>query len=246
MDINNIFENIDFKIKPNQDYRKEYLFRAKKSIYKIFNKERNFLFSNLIIKKEENSDTILKKELLKIEGMSTFAIGYIINKICQKLKSDENYINIGVWKGFSLIAGMINTNCSVYGVDNFSEFGGPKDELIKNFDSLKNSKKHYFYDCDYRDFFKSYEKLNKSIDFYYYDGEHSYTNHFENLIIAKNFFKKGTIILVDDINFEPVESGTKDFLSKYENEFKVLKEIKTSNNHGHPSYWNGLMIFKKK
>ena len=55
--------------------------------------------------------------------------------------NNENYINIGVWKGFSLIAGMINTNCSVYGVDNFSEFNGPRNELIKNFDLLKNDKK---------------------------------------------------------------------------------------------------------
>ena len=46
--------------------------------------------------------------------------------------------------------------------------------------------------------FKSYEKFKKSIDFYYYDGEHSYKNHFENLILAKEFFRSGTIILVED------------------------------------------------
>ena len=84
MNINDIFENIDFKIKPNQDYRKEYIFRAKKLIYKIFNKEKNFIFSNLIIKNKKKSDLILKKELLKIDSMSTFAIGYVINKICQE------------------------------------------------------------------------------------------------------------------------------------------------------------------
>jgi len=141
---------------------------------------------------------------------------------------------------------MINTHCSVYGVDNFSEFNGPRNELIKNFDLLKNDKKHFFYDCDYKDFFKSYEKFKKSIDFYYYDGEHSYKNHFENLILAKEFFRSGTIILVDDINFNQVEAGTKDFLSKYKNEYEILKEIKTSNNNCHPSYWNGLMLIKKK
>ena len=34
MNIDDIFENIDFKIKPNQNYRKEYIFRAKKLFYK--------------------------------------------------------------------------------------------------------------------------------------------------------------------------------------------------------------------
>ncbi len=246
MNVNEVFENIDFKVKPDQNYRKQYLFRLQKSFYKIFSKEKKFIFSNLIIKKKENSDNILKKELLKIDSMSTFAIGYIINKICQNLKNDENYVNIGVWKGFSLIAGMINSDCNIYGVDDFSQFGGPKEEFIKNFNPLKDEKKHFFYDCDYKEFFKLYEKMNKSISFYYYDGEHSYKNQFENLIIAKEFFKSGTIILVDDINFPKVESGTKDFINKYEKDYEILKEIKTSNLNCHPSYWNGLILFKKK
>jgi|TARA_B110001452_G_scaffold239876_1_gene221130 hypothetical protein len=246
MNINDIFENIDFKIKPNQDYRKEYIFRAKKLIYKIFNKEKNFIFSNLIIKNKKKSDLILKKELLKIDSMSTFAIGYVINKICQELNDNENYVNIGVWKGFSMIAGMLNTNCNVYGNDNFSQFDGPKKEFIRKFNSLKNEEKHFFYECDYKDFFKDFEKLKKSISFYYYDGEHTYKNQFENLIIAKEYFKSGTIILVDDINFQEVESGTKDFISKYPNEYKIIKDIKTANNHCHPSYWNGLFLFQKK
>ena len=246
MNINDIFENIDFKIKPNQDYRKEYIFRAKKLIYKIFNKEKNFIFSNLIIKNKKKSDLILKKELLKIDSMSTFAIGYVINKICQELNDNENYVNIGVWKGFSMIAGMLNTNCNVYGNDNFSQFDGPKKEFVRKFNSLKNEEKHFFYECDYKDFFKEFEKLKKSISFYYYDGEHSYKNQFENLIIAKEYFKSGTIILVDDINFQEVESGTKDFISKYPNEYKIIKDIKTANNHCHPSYWNGLFLFQKK
>ena len=144
MNVNEVFENIDFKVKPDQNYRKQYLFRLQKSFYKIFSKEKKFIFSNLIIKKKENSDNILKKELLKIDSMSTFAIGYIINKICQNLKNDENYVNIGVWKGFSLIAGMINSDCNIYGVDDFSQFGGPKEEFIKNFNPLKDEKKTFF------------------------------------------------------------------------------------------------------
>ena len=246
MNIDNIFENIDFKIKPNQNYRKEYIFRIKKIIYKILNKEKDFFFSNLIIKNKDKSDLILKKELMKIDSMSTYAIGHVINKICQKLNSDENYVNIGVWKGFSLIAGMLNTNCSVYGNDNFSQFDGPKEEFTKKFNLLKNEEKHFFYECDYKNFFIKYEKLNKPINFYYYDGEHSYKNQFENLVIAKDYFKSGTIILVDDINFQEVEAGTKDFISKYPNDYRILKDIKTANNHCHPSYWNGLFLFQKK
>ena len=44
MNIDDIFENIDFKIKPNQNYRKEYIFRAKKLFYRIINRDKEFFF----------------------------------------------------------------------------------------------------------------------------------------------------------------------------------------------------------
>ena len=66
---------------------------------------------------------------------------------------------------------------------------------------------------------------------------------YKNFDISKNH--KGSIVLIDDINFIDVEKGTKDFLNKTHSEYKVLKEIKTANNHCHPSFWNGIMILEK-
>ena len=95
-------------------------------------------------------------------------------------------------------------------------------------------------------FLKILKKKNEKVSFYYYDGEHSYKNQYENLEIANNFLDKGSIVLIDDINFLEVEKGTKDFLNKTNSKFKVLKEIKTANNHCHPSFWNGIMILEKQ
>jgi len=43
---------------------------------------------------------------------------------------------------------------------------------------------------------------------------------------------------------EQVEQATMDFISKYPNQFKILKQNKTKNLN-HPSFWNGNMIFQK-
>ena len=86
--INDIFESIKFKIYPDQDYRKKYLFRFLKRIYSLFGKEKLFLFNNLkVLNRKE--DIYLKKILLNIQSMSTYAIGHIINQICKNLKKDE-------------------------------------------------------------------------------------------------------------------------------------------------------------
>ena len=142
MNIENIFNDIKFKVSPKDDYRSSYRFRFIKSFYKIFKKEKNYVFDNCIINKEK-IDLDLRKELIKIDSMSTYAIGYLINRICKNLSKNQVYLNIGCWKGFSLVAGMINTKCKVIGVDNFSQFTGPKNDFIKNFENSKKSN-HFF------------------------------------------------------------------------------------------------------
>ena len=244
MDIENIFNKITFIIKPEDNYRNAYFFRFKKGLCKLIDLDRKFTFSNCILDKDvENIN--LKKALLKIDSMSTYAIGHLVNQICQRLTENQIYLNIGCWKGFTLISGMLGTSCKVIGVDNFSQFDGPKNIFYSNFEKYKNKKKHFFYDQDYKVFFKNFEKKNEKVSFYYYDGEHSYKNQYENLEIADNVLDKNSIVLIDDINFQEVEKGTKDFLNKTKSNYKVLKEIKTANNHCHPSFWNGIMILKK-
>ena len=83
MNIENIFDDIKFKVSPKDDYRSSYRFRFIKSIHKLLNKEKDYLFDNCVIKKEK-IDLDLRKELIKIDSMSTYAIGYLINRICKK------------------------------------------------------------------------------------------------------------------------------------------------------------------
>ena len=243
MNIEKIFNDLSFKIKPADDYRSSYKFRLVKTLYKAIRKEKDYVFDNCIIKKEK-IDLDLRKELIKIDSMSTYAIGYIINRICKSLSKNQLYLNIGCWKGFSLVAGMINTQCNVIGIDNFSQFNSPKDEFFQNFQRLKKSN-HFFFEQDYEKYFQSLDHTKDKFDFYFYDGEHSYDNQFKNLEIADNFLNVGSLVLIDDINFDEVYEGTLDFINKTKSKFRIIKEIKTANNHCHPSFWNGIMILKK-
>ena len=243
MKIENIFDDIRFKVSPSDDYRSSYKFRFIKSLYKIFKKEKNYVFDNCIINKER-IDLDLRKELIKIDSMSTYAIGYLINRICKNLSKNQVYLNIGCWKGFSLVAGMINTECKVIGVDNFFQLTGQKKDFLINFENSKK-KNHFFFEQDYEKYFESLDHTKDKFDFYFYDGEHSYNNQFKNLEIADKFLNIGSVVLIDDINFEEVYEGTLDFINKTKSNFKIIKEIKTANNHCHPSFWNGIMILKK-
>ena len=220
----------------------------KRSIkYQIYKKIRKNFFKNDLFNLNQDSFEELDKDYLKkikiikdYNHMSTPAIGVMFNKICRSLRKDQIFVNIGAYKGFSTISGMINTKCEVHSVDNFSEYDKPEKIMMQNFNLFKKEN-HYFHNQDYELFFKTWKK---KIDFYIYDAWHSYEQQSKNLEIANEFFSKDCLIYIDDYNDHEVQNGTKDFINKHPNKFTILKEIKTGFNM-HPTYWNGFILFKK-
>ncbi len=182
------------------------------------------------------------KELCGIPKMSTLAIGYIIDGVVSQMKENTCYLSIGVWNGFTFLSGMVNNPTKkCIGVDNFSEFGEPKEDFLARFHRYKSTC-HHFFEMDYEKYFTDVHK--DRIGFYIYDGEHSYENQLKGLKIAEPFFADECVVLIDDTNIPKVHRATTDFISQSRNRYKVLLDQKTAFN-AHPTYWNGLIIFQK-
>ncbi|WP_379969913.1 class I SAM-dependent methyltransferase [Ectobacillus sp. sgz5001026] len=180
--------------------------------------------------------------LCSIPKMSTFTIGTIINKIVSQMKENQYFVNVGVWHGFTFLSGVVNNpSKKCIGIDNFSEFGGPREEFLQRFHSY-NSKNHLFYEMDYIDYFSHIHK--GEIGFYIYDGEHSYENQLKGLQVAEPFFGEDCLIMIDDTNWEQVRKATFSFLSSSKNKYQVLADIPTYHD-SHPTYWNGIILLKK-
>jgi hypothetical protein len=113
-------------------------------------------------------------DLCQIPRMSTYAIGAMINKAVSLMSRDQCFVNVGVWNGFTFLAGLVgNSQKNCIGVDNFSEYGGPRGHFLEAFDRYKSAK-HRFYEMDYVEYF---EKIHTDpIGVYIYDGNHSYQN----------------------------------------------------------------------
>ena len=60
--------------------------------------------------------------------------------------------------GSSMCDLFVKMGCKVIGVDNFSQFGAPKDDFLNNFLKHKKENFHEFYEEDYKVFFKNFEK----------------------------------------------------------------------------------------
>lgn len=187
----------------------------------------------------------MKKRLRKIcqiPKMSTFAIAALINQGIAQMPESQAFVNVGVWNGFTFLAGMANhRDKKCIGVDNFSQFGGPKDDFLKRFYELK-SDRHFFYDLDYEEYFAKIHQ--EPIGFYIYDGEHSYENQLKGLKIAEPFFAKNCLVLVDDTRKNDPKQATLDFIRQSPHQYQTILDCATFHN-GHPTFWNGIMLFQK-
>lgn len=189
-------------------------------------------------------DRALKERLSPIADvprMSTLALAGLINRAVEQMPDDRAYLNIGVWNGYSFLAGLIqNPDKRCIGVDNFSQFGGPQKDFLQRFDRLKGPA-HSFHDMDYEVYLRSVH--TEPLGLYFYDGEHSYKNQFIGLKAAEKFFAPGCLILVDDTNWDDPRKATLDFVRQSRRRYRILLDVRTPYS-GHPTWWNGLILLE--
>jgi len=216
--------------------------RARSKLARLMGRFRNSEFVNVHLPCEELATKRRLHQICKFPRMSTIAIGALINVGVSQMHDDQAFVNVGVWHGFSFLAGLINNpHKKCVGIDKFCEFGGPREDFIERFNKYKSTN-HHFYEMDYIHYFKHYHK--EKIGFYLYDGDHSYENQLTSLQIAEPFFAKSCVILIDDANLSATRKATMDFMSKSSNEYQIVADKITSEN-GHPTFWNGIMVLKK-
>jgi len=182
------------------------------------------------------------RDVCRIPRMSTFAIGALIQRGVGQLAPGQAFVNVGVWNGFTFLSGVAgNPDKICVGIDNFSQFGGPRDAFGERFRRLKGPG-HQFHDGDYQEYFSRVH--SGPIGFYIYDGEHSYANQLRGLEVAEPFLAEGGIIFVDDTNWIEPWQATMDFVARSPYEYGILLDRVTAGN-AHPTFWNGAMVLRR-
>ena len=180
----------------------------------------------------------LNDEILALEGMSSNKVRHLLNNLCSK--PGTRYLEIGCFKGSTLVSALYGNNHWVekaVAIDNFSEFGGPREELHNNI-------KNHIADANLQFIEGDFEQLVipiSGINVYFYDGAHDAQSQQFALHLMYPFLAKQFIYIVDDWNHPPAREGTEEGLKLY----KVLKkvELPANFNGDKENYWNGIAIF---
>jgi hypothetical protein len=196
----------------------------------------------LFFENAENGISKIDENLKLMEGMSGIKTRHFYNNLLTI--EGSRYLEIGTWKGSSVCSAMCGNSGSVVCIDNWSEFNGPKDEFLENFEKYKgkNDAKYIESDCFQLDI-NSVGKFN----IYMYDGNHTYESHYKSLTYFIDVMDDEFILIVDDWNWIDVQRATIDSIKDLNLNVLWSKEIKLNNEgtttHDKEGWWNGISVF---
>lgn len=155
-----------------------------------------------------------------MEGASGKKYRYFINNLISSLE-EPRYLEIGTWAGSTACSALYGNKLTAVCVDNWSEFGGPRDKFFTNIDRVKSD------DIDFKfiedDFNRiDYDKIGK-FNVYMYDGDHSELNQFNGINKVLPALDDTFILIVDDWNWQRVRDGT--FKAIEVNSLKISSSI---------------------
>ncbi len=174
----------------------------------------------------------LPEWIIGIDGMSGKKYRYFINNLVREM-IEPRYFEVGSWAGSTAASAIYGNSLSALCVDNWSQFGGPKQAFMENISKAKSDGCEFkFIEEDFRSI--DYENLKFGANIYLFDGPHEEKDQYDGVQLALPTLKEEFVLIVDDWNWIAVRNGTKRAISDCALTVKSCVEIRTTTNDSHP------------
>jgi hypothetical protein len=177
----------------------------------------------------------LDRAAFRARGFTSPKVRHLLNNLGSLPGLD--YLEVGVHRGATFIAtNYKNTLASATAVDNWSEFaedGTVKAEFLQNCATLLAPGSYRFIEQDC--FTVTREQVRAPINFYLYDGEHSFEAQRKALTHFYALLDDVFIFLVDDYSWDAAKAGTQDAIGELGLERIYERELREG-------WWNGLYV----
>lgn len=186
-----------------------------------------------------NKRTKLTPSQFNLEGMSGDKNKIFLNEL---IKSGDRYLEIGVWKGSTFISALYDNNPEYkVAIDNFSQFEGEKQKFFSNCKE-NNINDYVFINSDCFNLVQDEKRYISNMNVYFYDGDHREIDQELALTYYIDHLSDEFIFIVDDWNYGPAQTGTRNGIEK--TGIKVHKEweFHTTTNGDKDGWWNGIYV----
>jgi Methyltransferase domain len=177
----------------------------------------------------------LDRAAFQARGFTSPKVRHLLNNLGSLAGLD--YLEVGVHRGATFVAtNYKNTLASATAVDNWSEFaddGKVKGEFLHHCSTLLAPGSYRFLEQDC--FSVTREQIHTPINFYLYDGEHSFEAQRKALTHFYALLDDVFIFLVDDYSWDAAKSGTEEAIGELGLERVFERELTEG-------WWNGLYV----
>jgi hypothetical protein len=179
-----------------------------------------------------NDESSLPSEIRGIDGMSGQRYRAFVNNLVS-LCPNPRYLEVGSWAGSTATAALSGNHASALCIDNWSEFGGPRDTFFQNIrKSLSEKSQFKFIEQDFRSVnYKSIGQFN----IYFFDGPHEEADQYDGIVLAQPALTSTFFLIVDDWNWRAVRVGTFRGLAASRCQLKCSIEVRTTLDETQPS-----------
>lgn len=200
-------------------------------------------FDRAVALESEVSDHVIS-----LAGMSGKGYRMFINNLV-RLVSKPRYLEVGSWAGSTACAAMEKNVVTALCIDNWSEFGGPKDAFSANVNGILSPNISFrFIESDFRQV--PITEIGQ-FNIYLFDGPHEEQDQYDGLFLYNAALDDDFFFIVDDWNWHAVRSGTLKAIRDTGFNIDYSIEIRTTQDNTHPivaqqdSEWhNGYFLSK--
>jgi hypothetical protein len=182
----------------------------------------------------------LGQDALAVEGLSSPAVRHLLNNLCDR--PSVNYLEVGTFKGSTLVAASYGNRGRFTAVDNFSEFAhlGAREAFAAVRGEFRERCRFTFHDADcWSPALR--RRLPRAINVYFYDGPHRYDDQYRAFTHFDPVLADTFLAVVDDWNSETVRRATRQAFADLGYRVAHERELFTKL-WIRDLWWNGLLV----
>jgi predicted O-methyltransferase YrrM len=185
------------------------------------------------------SDRRFAEVLEAVPGLAAVNNLALLNLAASLLGPGESYVELGTFRGTSLIAAMLGNEGDFVGIDNFS-MGRTDAGLVRSNLQRFGLDSATILEGDAFQLLRDGALAGRTVGVFYYDAAHSYQAHLDGLRLIEPYLADEALLIVDDSDWEQVGQATHDYLSE-QPRARMLFDV-SGQSAGRPDWWEGVQV----
>ncbi len=165
----------------------------------------------------------------------------LLNVAASCLGEGEAYVEVGTYRGTSLIAAMLGNAGEFVALDNWSMGDGSREQLDLNLARFGLTGAAIV-EGDAFETLRSDALEGRTIGVYYYDNGHEYEQQLDGMRLIEAYLASPALVIVDDTDWERVERAVDDYLEQQPRATEILSL--DGKDRGAPQWWEGMRVLR--